>query len=102
MTDGLRIFLDTTTTPSGWVYRLTGGGRQFESGAITSLDALSDVLSRHGAHLTDVPWTELPTFGGPPPPRTDGVWSWDERRLLVGPRPDSLQLHPRDGQTVPE
>ena len=28
--------------------------------------------------------TRLPTFGGPAPRSTDGVWSWDATRLLVG------------------
>ncbi|QDE92933.1 hypothetical protein BHS06_30310 [Myxococcus xanthus] len=95
----LRIFLDTEATPRTWGYRLTGPGP--ESGVIDSLDALADVLARHGGLLTDLPWTELPTFGGPPPPHTTDVWSWDARRLLVGTHPDLLRLIPRDSPDVP-
>lgn len=97
----LRIFLDTQATPRAWGYRLTGHGPGPEAGVIDSLDALADVLSRHGELLADLPWTELPTFGGPPPPHTTDVWSWDARRMLVGTRPGLLRLIPRDSPDVP-
>ena len=36
------------------------------------------------AELNDVDMTSLPTFGGEEPKDTAGVWSWDEKNLLVG------------------
>ncbi|WP_224365210.1 hypothetical protein [Hyalangium versicolor] len=98
--DALRIFLDTETSPSVWSYRLTGRTGRSKKGVISSLDELAAVLRHHGALLADLPWTELPTFGGPAPLHTSGVWSWDERRLLVGAEPSSLQLIPRDSPDV--
>ena len=92
----LRIYFDTQVTPRTWSYSLTGHGPTPEGGAIDSLDTLARVLGHHGELLADLPWTELPTFGGPPPSRTTEVWSWDARRLLVGTRPGLLRLIPRD------
>lgn len=37
-------------------------------------------------------WEEAPTFGGPPPPDTQGVWSWDRSRLLVGTCGDDVEI----------
>ena len=34
--------------------------------------------------LINIDWTSLPEFGGDAPESTEGVWSWDEERLLVG------------------
>ncbi|WP_338868655.1 hypothetical protein [Myxococcus stipitatus] len=92
----LHIFLEPAATPRAWSYRVTNPQGVSETGALPSLDALAAVLQRHGALLTGMPWTELPTFGGAPPSPTDGVWSWDERRLLVGVKPDLLELISRD------
>lgn len=50
------------------------------------------VLDRHGDWSTD-----LPTFGGAEPRDTDGVWSWDAERLLVGTGPQDLEIVPRPG-----
>ena len=49
----------------------------------TDLDTLLALMKEHG---TDdrIDWCSLPTFGGPQPENTSGVWSWDETRLLVG------------------
>ncbi|MBU8895302.1 hypothetical protein KRR26_06775 [Corallococcus sp. M34] len=92
----LRIFLDEESSTRAWSYRAAVRGQRAETGDIPTLDALAEVLGRHGALLTDLPWTELPTFGGPPPATTDNVWSWDAERLLVGTHPDSLILVRRD------
>ncbi|AEI64806.1 hypothetical protein [Corallococcus macrosporus] len=97
----LRIFLAPQASHRVWSYSLTDHGLAPETGAIDSLDTLAELLARHGGLLTDLPWTELPTFGGPPPPDTTDVWSWDARRLLVGTRPDLLRLVPRDSPAVP-
>ncbi|AGC43319.1 hypothetical protein MYSTI_01990 [Myxococcus stipitatus DSM 14675] len=100
MTKALHIFLgpdDPEAQPRAWSYRVTSAEGVSETGPLSSLDALAEVLQRHGALLADLPWTELPTFGGAAPSPTDGVWSWDERRLLVGVRPDLLELIARDG-----
>lgn len=37
-------------------------------------------------------WEDATTFGGPPPPDTQGVWSWDDRRLLVGTCGDDAEI----------
>ena len=29
-------------------------------------------------------WTDLPKFGGEEPADTSEVWSWDDKRLIVG------------------
>ena len=36
-------------------------------------------------------WTSLPNYGGEEPD-TDGVWSWDADRLLVGSCADDLEI----------
>lgn len=45
-----------------------------------TLDALLDALRAGAVELND----SLPTFGGEAPASTDGVWSWDAERVLVG------------------
>ncbi|WP_434347457.1 hypothetical protein ACN6A1_04745 [Myxococcus virescens] len=45
------LSLDTEAAPHTWGYCLTGPGPA--SGVIDSLDALADVLTRHGGLLTD-------------------------------------------------
>ena len=45
------------------------------------------VLDQHGQWSTD-----LPTFGGDEPENTDGVWSWDETRLIVGTCSDDVEI----------
>lgn len=42
-----------------------------------------------------VDWTALPTFGGARPDDTDGVWSWDEERQIVGTCPADLRMELR-------
>lgn len=37
-------------------------------------------------------WTDLPTFGGPEPESTIGVWSWDPERLLIGTCRDDIEI----------
>lgn len=51
-----------------------------------TLDELYDLLCSIPAEETphDNTLTSLPTYGGAEPTRTDGVWSWDETRLIVG------------------
>lgn len=48
----------------------------------TNLETLLEAI-RAGAY-TEQQMTELPTFGGEEPLDTDGIWSWDETRLIVG------------------
>lgn len=36
----------------------------------------------------DLDWTSLPSFGGPEPNDTSGVWSWDQTHLIIGSPPD--------------
>ena len=40
----------------------------------------------------DADLTSLPTFGGPEPRSTEGVWSWDESSLLVGTCRDDFEI----------
>lgn len=80
------------------------------STTLTTLDDLRDVLAldpgqdnpeisselagRYGlpnAHGV-LDWTELPTFGGEAPADTQGVWSWDATRLLVGTCASDLRI----------
>ena len=53
-----------------------------------TLDALVDTIGTIERALTLDDWrnfdlTDLPTFGGPEPTNTYGIWSWDTDRLLV-------------------
>lgn len=67
------------------------------------------------AHEDAIDWTSLPTFGGPEPASTLGVWSWDADRLLVSSAPlaglehgnalrgaQSLRIVPRAALTAEE
>jgi hypothetical protein len=40
-------------------------------------------------------WDCLPTFGGPAPEDTCGVWSWDAHRILRGDCAANLEIVPR-------
>ncbi|ADO69388.1 hypothetical protein [Stigmatella aurantiaca] len=95
----LRILLDGQAPRSRWVYRFEYDEERSESGPIGSLDMLADLLHRWGHHLDGLPWTELPTFGGTAPPITEGIWSWDETRILTGETASTLTLHPRGHST---
>ncbi|MBN8465064.1 hypothetical protein JYJ95_00965 [Corallococcus exiguus] len=79
----------------GWCYRATFQDGASESGPLRNLEDLTAVLQRWGHGLEGLPWSELPTFGGEAPRETEGVWSWDATRLLVGDRPDVVRLLPR-------
>lgn len=66
--------------------------------APTTLEQLQDYLRagtlwdgapfKHG----EIDWTSLPTFGGPEPVDTQGVWSYDATRLLVGTCTADLEI----------
>lgn len=49
----------------------------------TLLDVIRS-LPEDEDHATEHAMTELPTYGGQEPRDTSGVWSWDEKSLLVG------------------
>lgn len=52
---------------------------------LASGPTLSDARSRGvPVDCGEIDYTSLPTFGGDEPSDTQGVWSWDETRLLVG------------------
>lgn len=61
-----------------------------------TLDELLDQL-RDG-RIADDDMADLPTFGGAEPGDTQGVWSWDAARLIVGTCPDDYAIVPRDRQ----
>lgn len=68
---------------------------------LTSLDDLRGAMAAHRPDTLDQhgQWrTDLPTFGGAAPADTDGVWSWDEQRLLVGTCADDLEIVARTDQ----
>lgn len=62
-----------------------------------TLDQLFASLKDRAQELHD----DLPTFGGEAPARTDGVWSWDATRAIVGECVDDLQIVPRDDLDIP-
>lgn len=72
-----------------------------------NLDELLEVL-RAGALWPGAPrahgkldWASLPTFGGPDVTDTEGVWSWDAKRTLVGSCPADLEIVERsEGVTL--
>jgi len=51
--------------------------------ACKTLDQLLDVLQAM-TDSRDVDMTSLPTFGGTEPKATDGIWSWDATRMIIG------------------
>ena len=64
--------------------------------ALQELDELTqDVLDRDEHNNI----TDLPTFGGTEPSDTDGIWSWDESRLLVGTCIDDMVIEDREDAT---
>ena len=60
---------------------------------IANLDDLYEAM-RSGALTED--WDSLPTFGGPDVEDTDGVWSWDAGRAIVGTCADDLEIIARE------
>lgn len=47
------------------------------------LDELMNALNSYPDDLGKVDMCDLPVFGGKRPVNPDGVWSWDETRLLI-------------------
>jgi hypothetical protein len=60
-------------------------------------DQQSDFATTHGLPIAhgEIDWTSLPVFGGDDPQDTQGVWSWDATRLLVGSCSSDLRIVPR-------
>ena len=44
----------------------------------------------------DLKWDDLPTFGGEEPEDTTGIWSWDEKNVLVGECAYDLEIITRE------
>jgi hypothetical protein len=63
----------------------------------TNLKDLLEFLT-HDPRANDADWTSLPTFGGPEPCSTVGVWSWDADNLLTGTCARDLRIEPRNGR----
>jgi hypothetical protein len=59
-----------------------------------TLDGLLEAMRNdHPCVFDDDSWrADLPTFGGEEPRYTEGVWSWDEKRLLVGTCSEDLEI----------
>lgn len=51
---------------------------------ITATDLDTLLAQMRAGDLDGEDWSSLPTFGGDEPHNTQGVWSWDEGRVLVG------------------
>lgn len=71
--------------------------QSFES--ITDLDDLyQKMLNNHPSTLDRFgQWSsDLPNFGGEEPDDTDGVWSWDETRLIIGEFAGNLEIITRE------
>ncbi len=69
--------------------------RKMNSNSPKNLDDLYEkMLSDHPSTLDRFgQWSsDLPTFGGHDLTGMDGVWSWDEKRLIVGSCHDDLQI----------
>jgi hypothetical protein len=73
----------------GWAYRYIDDDGVESSGPIDDLDDLLGVLLLGGDCDT---MDRLPTFGGDEPEDTARVWSWDEKRLLVGTCADDFEV----------
>lgn len=58
-----------------------------------SLDSLlMHITSLAADEYNDLDWAGLPLFGGKGPDITDGIWSWDATRLLVGTCASDLEI----------
>lgn len=83
LTDGYR-----ETVPD---YRYTPAWQSGDEGLTLTLDTLLEAAKQADALDSD-----MPTFGGDEPANTDGVWSWDATRLLVGANTAELRIVTRD------
>lgn len=59
---------------------------------VRNLQELLELLKEGASFKMDM----LPTFGGRVPRSTTGVWSWDEKRLLVGEGINDLRIVSRE------
>ena len=71
--------------------------RDSPQGNLWDCDEITAYAEQHGLPLAhgEIDWTSLPTFGGVEPHSTEGVWSWDATRLLVGTCADDIRIIPR-------
>lgn len=60
--------------------------------ALQGLTAYAEEDEAHEGATDLVDWVNLQTFGGEQPDSTEGVWSWDAERLLVGDDATSLRI----------
>lgn len=61
-----------------------------EIAAATSIDAVLAIITDR--QFDDGDFSSLPTFGGVEPAETQGVWSWDDTRLIVGLCADDFEI----------
>jgi hypothetical protein len=59
-----------------------------------NLDELFEQMKCNDPDLP--PWDMLPVFGGPDIEDPDGIWSWDETRMIVGTDSTNLRIVDRD------
>jgi hypothetical protein len=59
-----------------------------------TLDELYEMMKKDDPSLPG--WDSLPLFGGDEPESTNQVWSWDEKRLIVGSCSDDIRIVTRE------
>jgi hypothetical protein len=83
---------------------------RYEKKDLPSLEALRDFIKNHYAQikarenawfsepsfLPEIDWLALPSFGGQMPFDTTGIWSWDEKNLLIGDCTMDLKIVSRE------
>lgn len=57
---------------------------------VKNLDELFELMKRDDPKLGD--WSSLPNFGGDQPLDTSEIWSWDEKRLIVGTCSSDIEI----------
>jgi hypothetical protein len=59
-----------------------------------TLEELLKMMKRNDEAILE--WDSLPTFGGVEPDSTLGVWSWDEKNMIVGTCANDVEIVDRN------
>lgn len=73
-------------------------GLYTERTEMKNLHALRDAMKSNDPRVMDKhgQWrSDLPTYGGPEPTVTAGVWSWDQSNVLIGDCASELTIERR-------
>jgi hypothetical protein len=83
------------SNPAKGLLQMVGSWEDFEEYIPpTTLDELYEKMKEDDPDLP--PWDMLPVFGGPDIEDPDGIWSWDETRMIVGTNSTDIRLVDRD------